>query len=162
MNRYILIPFCVFLALAASCAKADPELKTVAYGEQTDDKGAISVAEFYKRLDELDGRRVKVKGMVTDVCENRGCWINIGEETGPQAVKFKVEDGVIVFPMSAKGKSVIGEGTVFRRKLTLEQTIAGRKHHAEEQGKAFDPKSVTEAETIVMLRGIGARITDSR
>jgi hypothetical protein len=72
----------------------------------------------------------------------------------------KVEDGVIVFPMSARGHRAVVEGVVEEVSLTLEEAIEQAKHHAEEQGLEFDPESVTGPTTYYQLRGIGAVIEE--
>ena len=51
------------------------------------------------------------------------------------------------------------EGEVIVKDLTLEQSQARAKHMAEDAGKEFDPASVTEPMTIVMLDGKGATIS---
>lgn len=162
MNRVYILISCLILTAGFGCSKSELDTQVVTYGSGVTASDAIDVADFYANLDELEGQKVRVKGMVTDVCEKRGCWIKIGNEKEAQTVKFKVQDGVIVFPMSAKGKDVIAEGTVIKKELTMEQTIAYLKHEAEEHKQAFDPKSVKERLTIVMLKGIGAKITDTR
>lgn len=151
------------LAIAFSaCAKSEIESKIVSYGSDFSEADVIDVKEFYAKLDSLEGKKVRVKGMVTDVCEKRGCWLKIGGETHATEVKFKVQDGIIVFPMSAKGKKVVAEGTVVKQKLSLEQSIAYLEHEAEENKKPFDRESVKEPVTVVMLKGHGAKISDIR
>ena len=70
----------------------------------------------------------------------------------------KVEDGVIVIPMEAKGKKAVAEGTLTKIELTLEQAIEHARHMAEEQKKPFDPKSVTGPTVTYQLNGTGAVI----
>ncbi|HVL68541.1 MAG TPA: DUF4920 domain-containing protein [Vicinamibacterales bacterium] len=58
------------------------------------------------------GKTVRIDGVATAVCEDMGCWMAVAPEddpTGP-TVRLKVEDGVIVFPATAKGKKVAAEG----------------------------------------------------
>ncbi len=59
------------------------------------------------------GKTVRVDGIAKAVCAEMGCWMAVAvDETDPASptVRLKVEDGVIVFPMSAKGKKVSAEG----------------------------------------------------
>jgi hypothetical protein len=59
------------------------------------------------------GKRVRVDGIAKAVCAEMGCWMAVAvDETDPASptVRLKVDDGVIVFPMSAKGKKVSAEG----------------------------------------------------
>ena len=67
--------------------------------------------------------------MVTAVCEHMGCWMTLapagaaGEH--PATLRLKVEDGVIVFPVSARGRTAVAQGVVAR--------IGGDDHHAADQ-----------------------------
>lgn len=134
----------------------------VTYGSPAQAATALTVADLFARAAELDGKQVRVEGTVADVCSKRGCWIKLAEETGPAVVTFKVEDGVMVFPMDAKGKWAVADGVVKRTELTLEQTRDRLKHEAEEAGKPFDPATVTAPLVSVRLAGIGAVIRDRK
>jgi hypothetical protein len=72
----------------------------------------------------------------------------------------KVQDGDIVFPKSAVGRTAIAEGTLNRLQLSKEQAIARAKHEAEERGTKFDPASVKSGATIYQIQGTGAVILD--
>ena len=104
------------------------------------------------------GRKVKVSGLVIDVCSRRGCWVYLAGDREFEKIRIKVTDGEIVFPMEARGKQAVVEGVVESMELSKEQVIARRKHHAEETGEAFDPASITSGETILRIRGLGAEI----
>jgi hypothetical protein len=66
-----------------------------------------------------------VEGVVTAVCEHMGCWMTLAAAgaTGekPATLRLKVEDGVIVFPVSSRGKTAIAEGVV--------EAVGGDDHH---------------------------------
>src|SRR5688572_9270609 len=54
------------------------------------------------------GKTIRVDGVATAVCENMGCWMAVAADDEKDAkdaktVRLKVEDGVFVFPVSAKG-----------------------------------------------------------
>ena len=58
------------------------------------------------------GKTIRIDGVATAVCEHMGCWMAIAPEDDPTGttLRLKVEDGVIVLPVSAKGKKVSAEG----------------------------------------------------
>jgi hypothetical protein len=58
------------------------------------------------------GKTVRVDGVATAVCAHMGCWMAVAPAHDPSGptVRLKVEDGVIVFPVSAKGKRVSAQG----------------------------------------------------
>jgi hypothetical protein len=108
------------------------------------------------------GKTVHVEGMVTDVCEMRGCWFEMAGEAPGEKLRFKVTDGDMVFPVDAKGKWAVAEGAVAVNELSLEQTRAYAEEQAKEKGEKFDPASVTAARAIIRIDGTGAVIRDKK
>ena len=105
------------------------------------------------------GQKVKVSGLVIDVCSTRGCWIYLAGDREFEKIRIKVTDGEIVFPMEARGKMAVVEGVVESMELTREEVIKRGKHHAEETGSSFDPATVTSGESVLRIRGLGSDIT---
>ena len=58
------------------------------------------------------GKTLRVDGVATAVCAHMGCWMAVADpgNEGGATVRLKVEDGVIVFPVTAKGRKVSAEG----------------------------------------------------
>lgn len=74
-------------------------------------KEATPIATILAAPDAFVGKTIRVDGVATAVCEDMGCWMSIASEADAEkTIRVKVEDGVIVFPMSAKGKKVSAEG----------------------------------------------------
>jgi hypothetical protein len=86
------------------------------------------------------GKTLRVDGIVTNVCDSRGCWIELSDEKTGTGVRFKVEDGVIVFPLTAKGRKASAEGTFEPVQQTPEQIA---KHTAEHKDHAGEVKTPT-------------------
>jgi hypothetical protein len=152
---WILLP-ALLAALAAPAAAGDAG-KT--YGEGLTGEETIAISELLSRGDEYLGQVVRVEGIITGVCKKRGCWMSIASEDEDfQEIRIKVDDGVIVFPMEAKGRLAVAEGVLEKVEMTLEQTRKYREHHAREHGEEFDPASVTEPLVYYQIRGRGAVI----
>ncbi|MCK6546278.1 DUF4920 domain-containing protein [Myxococcota bacterium] len=117
---------------------------------------ATKISDIYAKPADYDGKTVRVEGLVTDVCAKRGCWMAIAGDQEFQSIRVKVEDGVIVFPMSARGKRAIVEGVLQKKELTMEQSIAAEKHECEEKGKPFDAKNVKGPRVTFQIAGTGA------
>jgi len=126
------------------------------YGEPIGAAPLVALADLSANMADYDGQRVRVEGLVTDVCAKRGCWVRIGAEEGPVSVRFKVVDGVIVFPMSAKGAQIEAEGLVTRHELDLQATRDALAREAEEKGEEFDAATVTEPRVYYQFAGLGA------
>lgn len=102
---------------------------------------AISVEKLESGLkDSKKLENIAVKGLVTDVCEKRGCWLTIKTEDGsPFFVKMK--DYAFFVPTALKGKNVVLEG-VAERKITSVEEL---KHYAKDAKK---PQSEIDAITL--------------
>lgn len=141
------------LVLIPACLQAADAKK---YGQPLGLKEEVKVSEILANPDKYAGKKVRVKGLVTEVCEERGCWIKIGADK--QEIMFKVDDGVMTFPMAAKGSAVIAEGTVSKRVLTVEQQKAMCEKEAKALSKKVDYSKVLGPKTIVRIEGLGAEI----
>ena len=122
-------------------------------------KESTPIASLAGEPEKYVGKLVQVKGKVTELCQMMGCWMNLADESG-KTVRIKVKDGEIVFPKTAAGKTAIAEGKFAKLDLTKEQTIAIRKHEAEENGKSFDPATVTGPTVSYQIQGTGAVILE--
>lgn len=148
--------FLITVLLAAMLSPAAVVAKDFGQGVTLSEETAIS--SILDNPADYVGKKVIVSGLVIDVCSTRGCWIYLASDRDFEKIRIKVTDGEIVFPMEARGKIAIVEGVVESMQLTREEVIQRRKHHAEEKGIAFDAATVTSGETILRIRGLGARI----
>lgn len=156
------------VAAVAACSNANSEtpsgdvaVQGTPYGEALTLTDVTPVSAILDAPDQYLGKRVLVEGMIVEVCEKRGCWVDVASDREFEKIQIKVEDGVIVFPLSARGKQALVEGVVEELQLTYEEAVAAAEHRAEEQGVEFDPASVPEGpQTIYRIRGIGAVVTD--
>lgn len=130
------------------------------YGEALTLAELTPVSAILANPDAFLGQRVLVQGMVVAVCELKGCWMDIASDVESGKIQVKVEDGVIVFPLTAKGKQALVEGVVERLDLTYEQALAEARNMAMEHGTAFDSTAITGPQTIYRIKGIGAVIAD--
>lgn len=143
------------LLLASTLIAADLKL-----GKPLALKQASTVAELTANADSLAGKTVQVKGKVAEVCQMMGCWMAVADAGSTRAIRVKVNDGELVFPKEAMGKTVIAEGKLTKTMLTKDQAIAQAKHEAQEQGRKFDAAAVKGAVTTYQIQGTGAVIID--
>jgi len=149
----------IALLVAIPCS-AQEKSERKQYGEALTLDEVTPIAKILAQPEEFLGERVLIQGKVEAVCENMGCWMDIAAEGENEVIQVKVDDGVIVFPVSAKGKRARVEGLVEKLELTYEEALEAAKHRAEEQGEEFDPDSVTGPVTTYRIRGIGAIIAE--
>jgi hypothetical protein len=109
----------VLLALAVPLSGAETKLGGgVTLRESTPIKALIEQPAAHV------GKTLRIDGVATAVCTHMGCWMAVADEgpAGPvgndgrdggeqrATVRLKVDDGVIVFPVTAKGRKVSAEG----------------------------------------------------
>jgi hypothetical protein len=129
-----------------------------AYGEPLSGSDTTLISVLMADPDHYVGQVVRVEGLITGVCEKRGCWMSLASDQEFEDLRIKVDDGVIVFPIEAKGRRAVAEGEFFKIEMTMEQTIAYKKHHAEEHNEKFDASTVTEPLTYYQIKATGAVI----
>ena len=129
------------------------------FGEKLTISEITKISEILAAPEQFVGKKVLVKGMVVDVCAKRGCWMYLASDKPFEKIQIKVLDGVIVFPMSARGKEALVEGEIEALKYSKEEAIAWLQHMAEEKGESFDPASVTSGMTVYRIKALGAEIT---
>jgi hypothetical protein len=175
MNRSIKILVLTIVALTFGCTEkketsvasvqpeAEPETKLegTVYGAGVSLKKTVSVTELLATPDLFAGQTVRIEGVVSGVCPKRGCWIDLAGDTPGQKVRFKVRDGVMVFPMEENGKYAVVEGVVRKMPMTLEQSKKYAEYQAREYGADMDPDKITEPITLVRLDGTGAIVRNA-
>lgn len=90
---------------------------------------ATPIAAIVAKPQEFVGKTIRIDGIATAVCTGMGCWMAVAasdDREGP-TIRLKVEDGVVVFPVSAKGKAVSAQG-VF-------EAIDGKDAHGKDAAK---------------------------
>jgi len=130
------------------------------YGGKFTLSDVTEISEILATPEKFVGKKVLVQGMVVDVCAKRGCWMYLASDKPFEKIQIKVLDGVIVFPMSARGKNALVEGEVEALKYSKEDAITWLQHTAEEKGESFDPTSVTSGMTVYRIKALGAEIAD--
>lgn len=143
------VTLCLTVGLSAAVKK---------YGKDLTVKETTKISDIYANPDSFNGKKVKVRGTIVEVCEMKGCWIALASDREFQQMRFKVDDGVIVFPLDAKGLTATVEGVVT---ITVESEADQLEHGkmmAEEMKKPFDPKTVKGPKTTIMIKGEAAEI----
>ena len=119
MKRMLMIAALVAAAMPAAAEETK-------LGSGVTLKETTAITAILARPADYAGKTVRVDGVATAVCTAMGCWMAVAPESDPKGptVRLKVEDGAIVFPLSAKGKKVSAQG-VF-------EPIANADDHAKE------------------------------
>lgn len=130
------------------------------YGEGVKVAEAVPILKVLTHPERYTGKTIRVAGRIGDVCPRKGCWIDV-QDAEERTLRFKVEDDVIVFPLSTMGMQVDVEGVLTRIELDHDASVRYMRHLAEEKSEPFDPSSVTGPMTIYQIEGTGAVVRGS-
>ena len=171
--RRTIAAFVIVIAMAGLTTAG--ELTGTTYGSGVTIAEPTPIATLLSKPDGFVGQKVRVDGVITGVCEKRGCWMQLTDPDTGQGVRIKVEDGVIVFPYESMGHRAAAEGMFEAVKLTPEQ-VAARAEAAKKAAegaaaatgepceKAGEPAvkagcdAPVQNDTIYLIRGTGAVI----
>ena len=153
MKKLFLLVLAISLSSILFAQTSEEKLgKEITLTEKTNISDILTNPELY-----LD-KTVLVEGEVLDVCHNMGCWMDLSSGTEGEKIKVKVKDGEIVFPVEAIGNNAQVEGKVYKIELTEKEAKEYYEHMAEENGKTFDPSTVSGPVTLYQIKGLGAKI----
>lgn len=148
--------------LAPAAAPSAAAVDGKSYGAGVKLATVTPMADILKDPNAFQGKTVRVEGMISDVCPKRGCWMELAGAAAGEKLRFKVDDGDMVFPMEAKGQYAIAEGVVAVNELSLEDSKKYAEYQAKEYGRPYDPASITTPTRIVRLDGVGAVLRDQK
>lgn len=142
----------VFVAgMVGAAARMDEPKK---YGTGVSMSEATPIASILGNPEAFSGKTVRVEGTVTAVCAHEGCWMALsadGRSDGP-TLRLKVDDGVIVFPVTAKGHRAVAEGVVER------VGASGDSHEAAAEHAKHSPSSLSETSRHWQVKATGALV----
>lgn len=123
-------------------------------------KNTVKISTLLDAPEKYLGKVIQVEGIVMDVCPTRGCWMKVKSDRKKENLFIKVNDGEMVFPMSARGKNTVIKGKLVKQVMPLKEVIEVEKARAEKKGEKFDPASVKGPRISYMFKPIGLVIQD--
>lgn len=138
----------LFTSMSLSAQKAE------SFGDKIKADGAISTAEFLKKINGQDSLIVKVEVKINEACQKKGCWMNVDLGDGKEMmVRFK--DYAFFVPKDCGGQTAVIEGMAYREVVSVEML----RHYAEDGGKSAEEiAAITEAETRLSFEANGVLI----
>ena len=101
----------------------------------------------------MHDREIVLTGMITDVCQKKGCWIVVTDGTEQMRITFK--DYGFFVPTDAFDREVVLKGVVSVE--TIDEETA--KHYAEES-KDEDPDAIVGPQRVVTMVASGVRMAE--
>ena len=153
MKNFILVCAIILIGITANAQPPKvPADKGATFGQKVTADNAITVEQL---VDKMKGKTgavdVKLRGKVTEVCQEMGCWIKVQSEKGDMTVRMK--DHSFFVPLVLSGKTVVIEGLAEEKLTSVEQlrdVAADAGKSKEEVAKINQPKK----EIVVQARGV--------
>lgn len=145
----------IALLAATGLAWAAAEKK---FGKEITLKETTKISAITAAPDDFSDKRVLVEGTIVDVCAKRGCGVKIASDKEHESLMFKVQDGVMVFPMETKGKQIRAEGVIAVKRV--EKKAEGDAKKAE-SGAHAGAECKGCCATVIMMKGEGAVVFDA-
>ena len=129
---YILIVSVVFVA-CGSPQKTElhgPQtLKGMVFGDSVLDNNIRDVDAMLAVMQKNPTMKLKVKGIIDDVCKEKGCWLTMKLPNG-ETMRVTFKDYGFFVPKDVKGKEIVVEGVAKIDSISIE----AQRHYAEDSG----------------------------
>lgn len=134
--KNIVLLFVAFLAISTCQAQAtvpadsaSADGKLIYRGARISPEGAKPLSEVMKMLDkQKEIADVKLEAPILEVCQKKGCWMNL--KNGDEKIMVKFKDYAFFMPKDCPGKTAVVQGKVFMEETSVEML----RHLAEDGG----------------------------
>lgn len=113
------------------------------FGEAFDISNAVKAMDVEAEMKSgniTQKENVTIKGKVSEVCQNRGCWMTVDKGNG-EVVRIKFKDYAFFMPKDISGKTVYVKGTASFQTIS----VAQQQHYMEDAGKSKEEiEKITE------------------
>lgn len=137
--------------------KEEPPAKDIAlafFGDTITEAGAIRADQLLTNLKGKDSLQVKIAGTIEEVCQKKGCWMNVNIGNG-QSMRIRFKDYGFFVPKDAAGKTAVFEGFAYNDTIPVNEL----KHYAEDEGKSKEEiAKITQPEVSVSFEAHGVII----
>lgn len=142
---FILAIFAITIACKNENTKEDTSLETEpmametaelsyeSFGEVITAEDVLSKAEMLEKFQSLktgDTIDVKFTSEVIDVCQKKGCWMNL--DLGEEPVMIRFKDYGFFMPKDIAGSDIIVEGKAYLEEMSVE----AQRHYAEDANQS--------------------------
>lgn len=116
-------------AVAAPAPAPEVAAGPVTTGAPITVKKSVPIAKLAKSPAKFVGKTILIEGTVKEVCQGKGCWVEVEDANGVSFMAKSLDDSVLL-PMTCGGRKVVVQGVV--TKLTAK----GHDHHGPKHDEA--------------------------
>ncbi len=140
MKKILFILALSFIAFSCKNEKSEEEptaeveeiaINYQSFGDKISDENVLSKQEMMEKYNNLkpgDTVNVKFAATVKDVCQKKGCWMNL--EMGEKEAMVRFKDYGFFMPKDIAGQDVIVNGKAYVEEMNVED----QRHYAEDGG----------------------------
>ena len=110
----------------------EPEVSYAVFGDSISPDGALTAQQMYEKyqtLQEGDTVEVKFSATIYNVCQKKGCWMNV-DLTDDEVAFVRFKDYGFFMPFNAAESNAVINGKAFLSIISVDEL----KHYAEDEG----------------------------
>jgi hypothetical protein len=119
----------------------------------------IAFADLLTQLESQDTVQAVLKAKVSEVCQMKGCWMNLvdSQSAANEDLFVKFKDYAFFVPMDIAGREVLIEGIAYKEETSVEEL----RHYAEDENKSAEEiAAITEPEVQTKFMATGVVLLD--
>ena len=167
IQSYLFISLAFLFLLPVSCKQEakgvqeeinidSEEFAGEAFGEGIKSSEYMEFAEVIEKLKNTEEVETVLKAKVADVCQAKGCWMNLTSSSSEEPLFVKFTDYAYFMPLDLTGAEVVIKGTTFREITSVDEL----KHYAEDEGLSQEEiDAITEPEEELKFMADGVVVT---
>ncbi len=129
------------------------------FGEPFVTENAVAFESMLEKAQGQDSLVVTVQASVTEVCQMKGCWMNIQGKDTAESMMVRFKDYGFFMPKDIADRQVIAHGYVFRETVSVDDL----RHYAEDAGKSKEEiEAITEPEEKWSFLASGVYLLDEK
>ena len=144
----------LFMGTFLSNLQAQHKVKPIVCGQTFNSKNAITVAELPKVLNKQDSVFATVTGKVQQVCQAKGCWMDVVlADNSVMKVRFK--DYGFFVPKNIAGKTVTLNGMAYTKTISVKE----QQHYALDAGQSKEQiNAITQPKSSITFTAAGVML----
>jgi len=131
---FSIIAVALFAACNNSSENQTPSLEnikgTAVFGDSVKNNQVIELASIQTEMKGESKKDLKIKGVVKEVCQNKGCWLTMTLDNGDE-MRVTFKNYKIFVPKDLGGKEVVLDGFAYTDTTSIEKL----RHYAKDAGK---------------------------
>lgn len=127
------------------------------FGAMIDESGTIAFEDLMAKMNGVDSLPAKFVGTVAEVCQKKGCWMNVKSDKSGDEIFVQFKDYAFFMPKDIAGRKVTLDGYAYREVTSVDEL----RHYAEDEGKSKEEiEKITEPKEELKFLASGVILMD--